>query len=115
TIPEVLQQAGIDWRIYQDPNDNWTGALHGCLAFDSFRKASPGNSFIKEECRAVLSQILPLTSERACFPRSHGCCLLPPGRNTLLPQRRYKARNSLQVSSALLRPTRMSGARQLSS
>ncbi|HYI94233.1 MAG TPA: phospholipase C, phosphocholine-specific, partial [Bryobacteraceae bacterium] len=39
TIPDVLQRAGITWRFYQDPNDNWTGAMHGCLAFESFRSA----------------------------------------------------------------------------
>lgn len=43
TIPDVLQEAGISWRIYQDPNNNWTGAMHGCLAFDSFRNAKPGS------------------------------------------------------------------------
>jgi phospholipase C len=43
TIPEVLERAGISWRIYQDPNDNWTGAMHGCLAFESFRTARPGS------------------------------------------------------------------------
>lgn len=43
TIPDVLQKAGINWRIYQDPNDNWDGAMHGCLAFESFRNAKPGS------------------------------------------------------------------------
>jgi phospholipase C len=43
TIPDVLQKAGVSWRIYQDPNDNWEGAMHGCLAFDSFRTAKPGS------------------------------------------------------------------------
>ncbi|WAC14018.1 phosphocholine-specific phospholipase C [Dyadobacter pollutisoli] len=43
TIPDVLQKAGISWRIYQDPNDNWEGAMHGCLAFESFRTAKPGS------------------------------------------------------------------------
>jgi phospholipase C len=43
TIPDVLQKAGISWRIYQDPNDNWDGAMHGCLAFESFRTAKPGS------------------------------------------------------------------------
>jgi len=43
TIPDVLEAAGIDWRIYQDPNDNWTGAMHGCLAFASFRGAEEGS------------------------------------------------------------------------
>ena len=43
TIPDVLEGAGISWRIYQDPNDNWTGAMHGGLAFESFRTAKPGS------------------------------------------------------------------------
>ncbi len=43
TIPDVLEKAGISWRIYQDPNDNWTGAMHGGLAFESFRNAKPGS------------------------------------------------------------------------
>lgn len=42
TIPEVLEQHGVDWRIYQDPNDNWTGAMHGGLAFKGFRNCKPG-------------------------------------------------------------------------
>jgi phospholipase C len=25
TLPELLQAAGVSWRIYQDPNDNWSG------------------------------------------------------------------------------------------
>jgi phospholipase C len=44
TIPDVLERAGISWRIYQDPNDNWTGAMHGGLAFASFRNAAPGSA-----------------------------------------------------------------------
>jgi phospholipase C len=43
TLPDLLEQAGISWRIYQDPNDNWTGAMHGGLAFESFRSAQPGS------------------------------------------------------------------------
>ena len=43
TIPDVLEQAGIPWRIYQDPNNNWTGAMHGGLAFASFRGCQPGS------------------------------------------------------------------------
>ena len=42
TLPELLEQAGISWRIYQDPNDNWTGLMHGGLAFKAFRDAQPG-------------------------------------------------------------------------
>lgn len=44
TIPEVLEDAGVEWRIYQDPNDNWTGAMHGGLAFKGFREAKPGSA-----------------------------------------------------------------------
>jgi phospholipase C len=43
TLPDLLGAAGVSWRIYQDPNDNWTGAMHGGLAFASFRNAKPGS------------------------------------------------------------------------
>jgi len=43
TLPDVLERAGIGWRIYQDPNDNWNGLMHGGLAFQSFREAAPGS------------------------------------------------------------------------
>lgn len=51
TIPDVLEKAGISWRIYQDPNDNWTGAMHGCLAFESFRSAKPGSPVYEKGMR----------------------------------------------------------------
>jgi phospholipase C len=40
TLPDLLQDAGVSWRIYQDPNDNWQGLMHGGLAFESFRSAT---------------------------------------------------------------------------
>jgi len=40
TLPELLQGAGVSWRIYQNPNDNWSGLMHGALAFKSFREAT---------------------------------------------------------------------------
>jgi len=43
TLPDLLQKAGVSWHIYQDMNNNWTGAMHGCLAFESFRTAQPGS------------------------------------------------------------------------
>ncbi|GAB2897156.1 phospholipase C, phosphocholine-specific [Paraburkholderia jirisanensis] len=43
TLPELLQDKGVSWRIYQDPNNNWNGLLHGGLAFESFRQSQPGN------------------------------------------------------------------------
>ena len=48
TIPDVLEGAGISWRIYQDPNDNWTGLMHGGLAFASFRTAKPGSALYEK-------------------------------------------------------------------
>ena len=43
-IADVLTEAGISWRIYQDMNNNWTGAMNGFLAFESFRTAQPGST-----------------------------------------------------------------------
>jgi phospholipase C len=40
TLPDLLQMAGVSWRIYQNPNDNWSGLMHGGLAFESFRNAT---------------------------------------------------------------------------
>ena len=51
TIPDVLEKADISWRIYQDPNDNWTGAMHGGLAFESFRTARPGSPLYEKGMR----------------------------------------------------------------
>ncbi len=51
TIPDVLDKEGISWRIYQNPNDNWTGAMHGGLAFESFREAKPGSSIYENGMR----------------------------------------------------------------
>ncbi|MDB6000610.1 MAG: phospholipase phosphocholine-specific [Rhizobacter sp.] len=43
TIPDLLQRSGITWRIFQDMNNNWTGAMNGCNAFATFRNAMPGS------------------------------------------------------------------------
>lgn len=51
TLPEVLEQHKIEWRIYQDPNDNWTGAMHGGLAFKGFREAKPGDPLYERGMR----------------------------------------------------------------
>lgn len=48
TIPDVLEAAKVSWRFYQDPNNNWTGAMHGGLAFESFRTAKPGSPLYKK-------------------------------------------------------------------
>ncbi|HEX3140675.1 MAG TPA: alkaline phosphatase family protein, partial [Rhizobacter sp.] len=51
TVPDVLEAANVSWRIYQDPNDNWTGAMHGGLAFESFRTAAPGSPLYEKGMR----------------------------------------------------------------
>jgi phospholipase C len=51
TLPEILEQHGVEWRIYQDPNDNWTGAMHGGLAFKGFREAKPGEPLYERGMR----------------------------------------------------------------
>ncbi|ULU26098.1 phospholipase C, phosphocholine-specific [Dyella terrae] len=43
TIPELLEAEGVSWKIYQDPNDNWQGLMHGCLASRGFREAQKGS------------------------------------------------------------------------
>lgn len=44
TLPDLLEQANVSWHIYQNMNNNWTGAMHGGLAFESFRNAQPGSA-----------------------------------------------------------------------
>jgi len=48
TLPELLEQAGISWKIYQNPNDNWNGVMHGGLAFDGFRSAHPDSPIYRK-------------------------------------------------------------------
>ncbi len=48
TLPDVLEKAGVSWRIHQDPNNNWTGAMHGGLAFESFRTCKPGDALYEK-------------------------------------------------------------------
>lgn len=71
TIPDILEQAGIDWRIWQDPNDNYSGLMHGGLAFRSFRRAQPGSAVFERGMthhslealkRAVVADKLPQVS-----------------------------------------------------
>lgn len=48
TIPELLEAAGVSWKIYQDPNDNWQGLMHGCLASRTFRDAKSGSPYFEK-------------------------------------------------------------------
>ncbi len=76
TIPEVLETAGISWRIYQDPNDNWTGAMHGGLAFDSFRNAKPGAPLYERGMRDWSLEIFAEDARKGELPQVSW--VLPP-------------------------------------
>jgi phospholipase C len=69
TIPDVLQDAGVSWRIYQDPNNNWTGAMHGCLAFDSFRTAKHGSPIYENGMRHFSIEDLKRDVEKNQLPQ----------------------------------------------
>jgi phospholipase C len=75
TIPDILEKAGISWRIYQDPNDNWTGAMHGCLAFDSFRTAVPQSSIYRNGLSSWSLADLTTDVKNATLPQV--CWVLP--------------------------------------
>ena len=51
TIPELLESSGISWKIYQDPNQNWSGLMHGALASRRFRDARPGSPLYEKGMR----------------------------------------------------------------
>ena len=76
TIPEVLEGAGISWRIYQDPNDNWTGAMHGGLAFAGFRNARPGSPLYEKGMRHWSLEQLARDAESGTLPQVSW--VLPP-------------------------------------
>jgi phospholipase C len=76
TLPDLLEQAGISWRIYQDPNDNWTGAMNGCLAFESFRTAKPGSSIYKNGMSLWTLEDLANDVRNGRLPQV--CWVLPP-------------------------------------
>jgi phospholipase C len=42
TYPERLQAAGVSWRIYQDPQDNWGGLLAPWESFVQYQNARSG-------------------------------------------------------------------------
>jgi phospholipase C len=42
TYPERLTAAGVSWRIYQDPQDNWGSLLAPWESFKAYQRAKPG-------------------------------------------------------------------------
>lgn len=68
TIPDVLEKAGVSWRIYQDPNNNWTGAMHGGLAFESFRTCKPGSALYEKGMRHWSLEQLARDAQEGTLP-----------------------------------------------
>jgi phospholipase C len=72
TIPDVLQRNGITWRIFQDMNNNWTGAMNGCNAFATFRNAMPGspiyeNGMTNWSIADLKNQVMTDTLPQVCW------------------------------------------------
>lgn len=42
TYPERLEEAGIRWKVYQDPKDNFWGLTNPAVAFQAYNDAKPG-------------------------------------------------------------------------
>lgn len=42
TYPERLQAAGVSWRVYQDPTNNFWGLTNPAVAFQAYNDARPG-------------------------------------------------------------------------
>ncbi|KCZ45824.1 MULTISPECIES: phosphocholine-specific phospholipase C [unclassified Hyphomonas] len=76
TLPDVLEEAGVSWRIYQDTNDNWTGAMHGGLAFKSFREAKPGSPLYEKGMRDFSLEQFAADVEAGTLPEV--TWILPP-------------------------------------
>jgi phospholipase C len=76
TLPELLEQAGISWRIYQDPNDNWTGLMHGGLAFKTFRDSQPGTPLYEKGMSHWSLQQLAVDARNGNLPQVSW--VLPP-------------------------------------
>lgn len=71
TYPERLQAAGVSWRIYQDPTDNWGGLLAPWESFAQYQTAAVGDPLYENAMRkwtlddlraAVESDTLPQVS-----------------------------------------------------
>jgi phospholipase C len=43
TYPERLEAAGISWKVYQDPKDNFLGLTNPAVAFKAYNDAAPGS------------------------------------------------------------------------
>lgn len=51
TYPERLQAAGVTWRIYQNPDDNWGGVLAPWESFEAYTSAQPGEPLYENAMR----------------------------------------------------------------
>lgn len=76
TYPERLQAAGVRWRVYQDPKDNWNGVLAPWESFEQYRSAKPGDPLYEAAMRAWSLEDLQRDVARSSLPQVSW--ILPP-------------------------------------
>jgi phospholipase C len=86
TLPELLQAAGVSWRIYQNPNNNGNGLFHGGLAFQNFRKATAASGGALYENGMTLRNVVNLASDVASGDLPQVSWILPAGSQSEHPK-----------------------------
>jgi phospholipase C len=69
TYPERLTQAGVRWRIYQNPADNWGGLLAPWESFAQYQNAQPGEALHENAMRAWSLQDLEAHVQDGTLPQ----------------------------------------------
>ena len=77
TYPERLQQAGVDWRIYQDMADNFNDNPWPAFA-NTARRMPAVTRCASAPCRPARCKTWRATSPPAACPRSRGSSRPPP-------------------------------------
>ena len=78
TYPERLQQAGVDWRIYQDMADNFNDNPWPAFANTARRMPPAVTRCASAPCRPARCKTWRATSPPAACPRSRGSSRPPP-------------------------------------
>jgi phospholipase C len=69
TYPERLEAAGVRWRVYQDPADNWGGLLAPWESFAQYQRALPGEPLYENAMRAWSLEDLREDVSRGTLPQ----------------------------------------------
>lgn len=57
TYPERLEEAGISWKVYQDPDDNFWGLTNPAVAFQAYNDAMPGEPLHDKAMKRTLDDL----------------------------------------------------------